>query len=225
MSLLSRKPTQHRPAQTPSGESQDVQRHRRRHWLRVHYDNRFDLAAEIGAIVGPLAAEISYLPHPLSMRGDAENLADAVHELLSGVVGMLAESRHLDATAWTRTSNAVRDLAQRPREPQITDDEIIDGSWAQTLTDHVAPFTGDLAAFLDRALPPRSVGLTGPSASERLEAALRVLDSAALVVGNRIPRVAARQALGTLEQANAAARAAQDERRAQLALARLGIRP
>ena len=44
----------------------------RRHWLRVHYDNRFDLAAEIGAIVGPLAAEISYLPHPLSMRGDVE---------------------------------------------------------------------------------------------------------------------------------------------------------
>jgi len=225
MSLLSRKQPQHRTPQAPSGESQDVQRHRRRHWLRVHYDNRFDLAAEIGAIVGPPAAEISYLPHPLSMRGDAENLADAVHELLSGVVGMLAESRHLGAEARTRTSNAVRDLAQRPREPQITDDEIIDGSWAQTLTGHVAPFAGDLAAFLDRALPPRSVGLTGPSASERLEAALRVLDSAALVVGNRIPRVAARQALGTLEQANAAARAAHDERRAQLALARLGVQP
>lgn len=218
MSLRSR-----RPAQTPKGESQDVQRHRRRHWLRVHYDNRFDLAAEIGAIVGPLAAEISYLPHPLSMRGDVEDLADAVHELLSGVVGMLAESRHLDATARIRTSNAVRDLAQRPHEPQITDDEIIDGTWAQTLITHVSPFTGDFATFLGRALPPRTVGLTGPSASERLEAALRVLDYAALTVRNRIPRVASRQALGTLAQANAAARAARDERRAQQALARLGV--
>jgi hypothetical protein len=138
------------------------------------------------------------------------------------VVGMLAESAYLDRHARERTAQAVVDLAQRPREPQITDSQISDGSWAAVMTRHVAPYSKDFAAFLGRALPPRAAGLTGPSASERLEAALRVLDSAALVAQRRIPRVAARQELGTIEQANAAARARRDAERARAALDKIG---
>lgn len=222
MSLIPRRAAPHTgtPPAT-SALSQNALRHRRRHWLRVHYTAEFDLAAEIAAITEPLAAEISYLPRPTALRGEIDAIADAVHEVLSAVVGMLAESRHLDTEARSRTLDAVRDLAQRPREPQITDAQISDGSWASVLTAHAAPYTGDFATFLGRALPPGHPQLNGRSASERLEAVLRVLDDAALTASRRIPRVAARQALPTLAEANAAARARREAERAQTALARL----
>jgi hypothetical protein len=41
--------------------SQDAQRHRRQHWLHVELDQRFDLAAEVDAIVSPLAVEVAAL--------------------------------------------------------------------------------------------------------------------------------------------------------------------
>lgn len=210
-------------APTPPTLGQEIQRHRRQHWLRVHYTGDFDLAAEIAAITEPLAAEISYLSHPLAMRDDVEDITDAVHEVLSVVIGMLAESKCLGGEARARTTKAVADLAQRPREPQMADAQITTGSWATALVAHVAPYSGDFATFLDRALPPRHIDLKGPSASERLETALRVLDTAALAAQRRIPRVAARQELGTITDLNAAARARRDRERAQAALTRLGV--
>lgn len=202
--------------------TQDQQRHRRRQWMRVHYTGTFDLAAEIAAIAGPLAAEISYLPNPLAMSEQIDDVVDAIHEVLSTVVGMLAESAYLDRQARARTAQAAADLAQRPRQPQFTAAQIGDGSWAAAMTDHVSPYSADLAAFLGRALPPRANGLKGPSASERLEAALRVLDTAALAARRRIPNVAARQALGSVADFNLAARERRDRQRAHAALHKLG---
>jgi hypothetical protein len=133
------------------------------------------------------------------------DVADAVAEVASTTVGMLAESRHLDSSA--RTAQAVRDLVQRPAAPQITDADLIGGTWAALLVAYVEPLAGPLAGLLGRALPPETDALRGdPSASERLEAALRVLDASARELERRTQRVAERQAAPTVEESNAARR-------------------
>ncbi|ODR00345.1 hypothetical protein BST27_29665 [Mycobacterium intermedium] len=201
--------------------SQDQQRERRRQWLRVHYRGDFDLTAEVAAIVNPLAAQVAALPRPLVLRPKIDEVADAVHELISTVVGMLAESRQLDSAAHARTVRAVRDLAQRPTAPLITDEHIGSGRWAAILVEFVAPFNGDLAALLGRALPPHHPKTNGLSASERLEAALRVLDTPAHDLAFLIPKAARRQSLPSIEEINAAYRAREEAERVQRALAKV----
>jgi hypothetical protein len=215
------RPRPQRAAPPEPTYTQVEQRQRRRNWLAVTYRGKFDLAAEVGAIVDPLAHQLAALPRPLVLREAVDDVADAVHELLSTVVGMLAESQLLDNAAHARTVQAVRDLAQRPREPQITDEQLTSGRWAAALTKHVATHGDDLAAFLGRALPPRHPKLAGQSASERLEAALRVLDSAALDLQRLIPKAASRQALPGIEAVNAANRARWDAERTERAIAKI----
>ena len=120
--------------------SQAQQRERRRKWLRVHYRGDFRLDAEVSAIVDPLAAQVAALPGPLVLRGDIDNVADAVHELVSTVVGMLAESKQLDRAAHARIARAVGDLAERPAAPEISNEHISAGSWAVVL--HASPAKG-----------------------------------------------------------------------------------
>jgi hypothetical protein len=207
--------------------SQDEQRVRRRGWLPVHYREQFDLTTEVSAIIGPLAEQLSALPRPLALRRDVDAVADAVHELVSAVVGMLAEAKHPDPLAHARTARAVADLAQRPNQPRVSDDQLCDGSWAAVLVSHVAPHREDLAAFLGRALAPNDPRLLRAagqqSASQRLEAALRVLDLAALDLARRIPKAARYQALPSIESRNAARRAQYDAERARRQLAKMGI--
>ncbi len=206
--------------------SQDEQRVRRRGWLRNHYHGDFDLAVEVTAIISPLAAELAALPHPLALRRDVDNVADGVHEVVSSVVGMLAESKHLDRAARARTAQAVFDLAQRPDEPLITEAELTTGLWAAVLVSHVAPFARDFASHLGAALPPNDPNLQRAgqlSASERLEAALRGLDLAALDLSRRIPKVARYQALPSIESRNATRKAQHDSERARRQLAKMGI--
>lgn len=201
---------------------QTEQRQRRRAWLAVHYDHRFDLAAEIRCIIAPLAAEVARLPRPLAMRAEVDNIADAAHEVLSTVVGILAESSRLDASATARTMQAVRDLAQRPTEPILTDEQIASGAWAAQLISHVAPHSDDLAGYLGRALPPGHPRLLNNlSASERIEAALRVLDLAAHDLQQRIPKVADYQALPSMAEVNAANRARRQRERVERALSKV----
>lgn len=204
--------------------TQDELRERRRGWLRVHYRADFDLAAEVSAIVGPLAASLSALPRPAALRRDVDAVADATHELVTVVVGMLAESRHLDATAKARTAQAVRDLAQRPAEPALTDRQLASGRWVGLLVAHVAPYTDDLAALLGRALAPNDPRLgKKDSASQRLEAALRVLDTAARDLSRRIPVAARYQARPSIAERNAARRAEVEAQRTRNQLAKMGI--
>ncbi|WP_326544688.1 hypothetical protein QGN31_06545 [Mycobacterium sp. 2-64] len=185
------------------------------------YRGDFDLASEVSAILSPLADQVAVLPHPLAMRPKVDGAAKAVHELLSTVVGMLAESARLDNEAHARIARAVRDLAQRPHPPQISDEQIVSGRWAALLVKHVAVHSDDLAAFLGRALPPSHPQLKSASASERLEAALRVLDTAALDLSRLIPKVARHQALPSIEAINAATKARQERERTERALAKM----
>jgi hypothetical protein len=192
----------------------------------VHYDGQFDLAAEVSAIVGPLATSLSALPRPGELRRDVDSMADAVHELVTVVVGLLAEFKHADRAAHARIARAVADLAQRPTEPQISDAQLCDGSWATLLVSHVAPYAADFAAVLGRALPPEHPQLLRSghqSASERLETALRALDLAALDMSRRIPKAARYQGLPSMESRNAARRAERDAQRARNQLAKMGI--
>lgn len=213
---------------TPSGApapkakaSQAELRDRRRKRLALQYTKTFNVANEFEAVCSPAAHQISQLPDPLAMRRDIEGVVDAVHELMSVVVGMLAESRSADAGV---TRRLVADLAVRPRLPEITDKAIVSGSWVHALSEWVEPYGGDLAALLGRALPPGHDGLKGnPSASERLEKALRVLDAAALTVERRLPKVRARQALPSMEDHNRQQRERQDAERANRVLAKLGV--
>lgn len=220
LSTTTRHPTT-APGVREATYSQDEQRQRRRQWLPVRYSSKFDLAAEVSAIVGPLAEHVAALRQPGVLRTEVDDVADAVHELLSTVVGMLAESRRLDRAASARTRQAVRDLAQRPREPLIGDDMLISGSWAALLVSHVAPHAGDLAAYLGRATSPAESRTPGQSATERLESALRVLDSAALALGRRIPKAVARQSLPSIDDVNAAIKARHDAEQAERMLTRL----
>jgi hypothetical protein len=90
-------------------------RQRRRQWLKVAYRGDFDLAAEVSAIVDPLAAQLAALPRPLVLRAEVDDVADAVHEVLSTAVGMLAvrtpSERLTDALRVLDI--AARDLARR----------------------------------------------------------------------------------------------------------------
>jgi hypothetical protein len=200
--------------------SQDDLRDRRYKRQRVHYRGDFNLATEVAAVIGPVAHEASRLPDPVVLRRDVEAVADAVHELLSAAVGLIAESR----TASTTTKRAAADLAVRPQAPGITDEQIISGSWAAALTAYVEPYAGDLASLLGRALPPDAVSLRGnPSASERIERALRALDGAELNLERRIPKARQRQALPSMAAFNAELKAKADAERQHHALARLGV--
>lgn len=206
--------------------TQDQLRQRRRQGFFVEYRADFDLAAEVGAIVAPLAAQVAVLKRPLAVRRRADLVADAVHEVLSAVVGMLAESRHLDPAADARTRQAIRDLAQRPREPQISDDDLTSGRWATVLVDFVAPYRDDLAALLGRARQPGHPDLKGGlSVSERLEQALRNLDHEARYLERLIPKVAAHQALPTPEEINARNRDRAERERAERTLSKMTRRP
>ncbi|OBB38024.1 hypothetical protein [Mycolicibacterium fortuitum] len=203
--------------------SQAEQRERRRKRLPVHLAGTFNLAAEVTAVCGPAAHEVSQLANPLVLSGDIEAVADAVHEVLSVAVGMLAADRHQPAADAARTRQLAADLAIRPAALYITDEEIISGSWAVALAEWVAPYGGDLAALLGRAQPPGADALRGnPSASERIERALRALDGAVLDLTRRVPKARARQSLPSMAEFNAQLKAKADAERQQRVLAKLG---
>ncbi|KRQ26865.1 MULTISPECIES: hypothetical protein [Mycobacteroides] len=202
--------------------SQAELRDRRRKRLAIHYTRTFSVSAEFEAVCMPTAHQISQLKDPLSMRRDIEAVLDAVHALMDSMVRLLTESKTADAGV---TRRLVADLAVRPRLPEITDAQIISGSWVSKLTAWVEPYSGDLAALLGRALPPGHDGLRGnPSASERIERALRGLDAAVLTAERRLPKVLARQALPSIEDHNRQQRERQDAERANRVLAKLGAR-
>jgi len=99
------------------------------------------------------------------------------------------------AVAFDRPTPTFRHLefdsykAQRPPLPEFAADDLKSGSWAGALIALVEPYTARLAALLGRAWPPNAAELRGhPSASERIEAALRTLDRAALDLGRVLDR-------------------------------------
>lgn len=173
--------------------SQTEQRRRRRVYLPNHYTGTFDVAAEVAAICQPLAARVSYLPRPGACWREVDALTAATHELAHVVVGLIAErdarrkTAHLSYDKRGRSVRALVDLAERPALPEIADEALTSGDWAATLVGLVQPYTAQLADMLAHAVPPG--GTRGAlSASERLEAALRLVDAAALSLDRLLDR-------------------------------------
>jgi hypothetical protein len=207
------------PAPRAKASQADL-RDRRRKRLPIHYTRTFNVSTEIEAVCTPVGVETSQLKDPLSMRCEIDGVADATHELMHVVVALLAESKVSDPSA---TRRLVADLAVRPRLPEINDKAVISGSWVHKLTAWVEPYAGDIAALLGRALPPGHDGLRGnPSASERIERALRGLDAAVLTAERRLPKVRARQALPSMEDHNRQQRERKEAERANRVLTKLG---
>lgn len=199
--------------------TQDEQRERRRQRLTIVYGKAFRLDAEVAAITLPLGTEVSRLPQPAVLRRDVDLVAEAVAEVVDVAARLIAESRTVDAKA----RRLAADLAVRPRQPVITDEQIVSGSWTAAVVEYAAEVTDGLAGLLGRALPPDAEGLRGQlSASERIERALRALDRAAVDLERRIPGVRKKQSLPSMDEFNRALREQHDRDRATAVLARIG---
>lgn len=199
--------------------TQDEQRDRRRNRLAVHYDGTFDLTAEIAAVLPPLGTEVSRLPAPHALRREVDTVAEAVAEVVDVAARLIAESR----TADTQARRLAADLAVRPHQPVITDEQIVSGSWTAAMVEYAGEVADALAAVLGRALPPDAEALRGSlSASERVERALRSLDRAARDVEHRLPGVRKKQGLPSMAEYNRQQRERRDQERAERLFAQIG---
>ncbi|QLL05591.1 hypothetical protein [Mycobacterium vicinigordonae] len=133
--------------------TQEQWRERRRKLLITRRVRSFSPSREIAEAAVPLAERIAALaarppvssgpPVSLRFRSPIAAFADAVHELVSGVTGWQAEqdgmakTAHLAAEPGKRRHalTLLKDTAQRPVLPSITDQMITDGSWAAALTE------------------------------------------------------------------------------------------
>ncbi|TWS20208.1 hypothetical protein FK529_08820 [Tsukamurella asaccharolytica] len=160
----------------PAALTQDQQRHRRRTHQLHTLDGAFDLADEVTAVVGPVAAALASEPRPTSgaAREAVETIAAAVDQLAREVGDMVADHRSRAATVGNRGAarSAVRELVRRP-VPVVSDDELRDGSWAGSLAEFVAPLGTPLAQILGAAALDRT---RVPVESDAVIDALRAVD-------------------------------------------------
>lgn len=176
---------------SPLSYSQDELRQRRRAAHIVAYTGDFDLAAEVEAMLTPVAESLATEPAPGSYTDDIEIVADAVHALVVAVAQTVTtrESRQrLDGL-----SRADRDRAKaalvalsRPEKPIITRSSAIVGSWPTTLTEMAAPYAQPLAVALG-AVAKTADGEPSPL-SNALVAELKDVDRAVLSLTRRIAR-------------------------------------
>lgn len=177
---------------------------RRRTGLTVRqYGGDWSLAAEIAAVVGPLAQRVAAADRPgrfnrHHLAGSIPALGEAVHELTGTVVGWIAEAdarqrtKHLADEPGKRryAITTLVDLAPRPALPEITDAMLADGSWAAALTAMAETVDAEFAELLSRSHPPDAAALRGqPSRSDLLARLLsRTIDRAALALERRLDR-------------------------------------
>lgn len=200
-----------RPRARTSADQGELRDWRRKRFA-VHLDGRFSLAIEVKDQTRPLAVAVGQLKEPRAARRGVEAVLDAVAEVVHVASGLLSESLAADG----RTRQAAADLAARPKVPEISDDHLVSGSWVNVLIKYAEQVDAQLSTLLGRAHPPGADALRGnPSASERVERALRGLDGAVLSLERRIPQFAARQALPSVEEFNAAQRERLDAERAE----------
>jgi hypothetical protein len=157
-----------------------VWRTRRRQRLITARVQGFSPSGEIADAAGPLAARIAALDAPLRLRRWVLGYADAGHEFVSALIGWQAEAdgraktTHLANEPGKRqyATTLIKDLAQRPPEPVISDQMIVDGSWPALLTEMAAAADGLRVAT---------------TYSDRLETLLRdTIDRAALDLDRKI---------------------------------------
>ncbi|MHA3021136.1 hypothetical protein ACXPWS_12845 [Mycobacterium sp. BMJ-28] len=210
-------PTPNRPRGAAMTTNQDEQRARRRKRLPVIYGGEFDLAADIAAATGVLAHQVSQLKRPAAARQWVDALADGIAEVVHVAAGLIAESMAEDDDTRRRAA----DLTVRPRQPVITEDMLVSGSWSAALVTYAQTVSEEVAQVLGRALPPDAC--RAPlSASQRIERALWEVDSAALALTRRIPRIRERQALPSISEFNASELERRENERAARRLAQIG---
>lgn len=209
------------PQPAPIVYTQDQLRERRRAGLLHRYGGDFDLAAEVTAICEPLVERVAASPRPVAARRDVDDLADAVHELVSVAVGLIAErdarrkTAHLSYDTRGRSIRALVDLAERPKLPEIDAAVVVNGQWVAQLVALAEPYSEQLSDVLRTAVPP---GATrgARSASERLETALRRVDAAAAALDRN-------EKMRASHSRNRASAAPSPTDRARAELAALGI--
>lgn len=180
---------------------QAEQRRRRRARQSVVYGGGFDLTTELAEILTPLADRVAAEPLPAGWLPRVAELTEATHAAIVALADLLAEAdalrrtRHLEVAQRGHAVRLLCDLAraQRPDRPAITADDLTAGSWSATLTELARSYSEPLADLLARAVPPgQTRGL--PSVSEKVEAALRQIDSPAIGLRNTLDSVAAERA-------------------------------
>ncbi len=202
---------------------QDEQRRRRRLHMPIVYDGRFDLALEVGSICLPLAVRVAAEPAPGAYFYDVAELVTAVHKSAVLKIGDLlaerdARRRTTHLTDFSERTRAVQLLVGsrvRPVCPQVDTAGLPSGKWVDSVLTIVAPLSAPLSDFLGKALPPGEVRAV--SVSERVENALRGVDSAARALEKRLDGAASDRAQAG--QRTSSADAVADE------LRRLGVTP
>jgi hypothetical protein len=175
-----------RRPQRPPVYSQAELRERRHKGLSVTYGGGWSLTAEVAAITAPLAQRIAAAPRPVGYRRAVDDLADTIHAAVSAAAALLARAdaerrcRHLGVDDRGRSVRALVDLAERPALPEVGDSALTGGTWPAIFILLAEPYSAGLAGLLGNALSTR--------VSERLDAALRDVDAAALSLGRRLDR-------------------------------------
>ena len=210
------KPRPERPAPPSPVFDQATKRERRRRWLSVTLDSDFSLAAEVDAIVGPLAERVAEQPHPAAFLAHTEVVADAVGGLCGAVAELVSDTRlrSLDSVDRARAREALRTV-HRSSVPAITVEALSDGTWAAALAEIARPHTGALSRLLGSQNGSRR---GEPTASDLVIDTLRDLDRAALDLDRRV-----RKAEFFREQLGTPAASADLAQSARETLAELGV--
>jgi hypothetical protein len=146
----------------------------------------------------------------------------STEDVVSLVVSLLADRNA--ARDGLRSPRLTRDLARRPKAPEITTDALVSGQWAQLLAAYAGAVAPALADLLGRAMWPENDRLRGQlSASERVVAALRGLDGAAQALSRQIPRNATYEAAERRRDERQAEREAAEAAAQREALEVLGV--
>jgi hypothetical protein len=195
-----RTPVRGGPSSPPSAgaDQADLRRARRARLLHV-YGPDFDLSAEIAAICSTLAARVAARPNPFHYNEHVDELAGAVDNVRCQLAKMITRAAAAPCTRQLALEERERELRRilaaqpRPPRPAITAADLRDGTWASILEDHVSPLAESLSRLLGVPMP--GTAHSAPSASQRLEEQLRLVDEAAarlhnrLVAGERSPAV------------------------------------
>lgn len=210
-------PRPERPVAPTPVYDQDAKRERRRHWLPVVLDGDFDLAAEVDAILGPLATRVAAQPNARGNIGYAETIADQVGELCGTVAELVGDPRtnRLSATDRRRARDAMK-VVTRSSVPTITADALAEASWVEPLVALARRSSDALADTLGRQASDRR---GEPTISDTALDALRELDRAALDLSRRLDRSEFLRA----QFGDAASPRHSDEQAAQETLRELGL--
>lgn len=135
-------------------DSQDVQRDRRRKHLATAYDRSFVLSAELAAVLGELAVQITADPRPSRWTGRLREMGGAMHEAMAAIAALA----NVPAPVW----------------PEFAPASVADGSWVETVVDVARPLDQPLQAALARG----GTMANGEPLRDRLMTLLRDLDQA-----------------------------------------------